>query len=264
MEITQLPEECIALIMSLTCPRDACRSSVVSPLFRSVADSDAVWEKFLPPDYRNVISKSVVFPETTWSSMTKKSLYFHLCDNPIIIGNGNMSFALDRPSGKKCYMVGARAISIAWGDTPQYWEWTSLPGSRFPEVATLNYVWWLQLIANVETKILSQNTTYAAYLVFKLREDEYKYGFDQRPVQLCVNFEGRDLDVLSVFLDPSSNMLPLPQDRGDGWKEIEMGEFYNENGEDGLVLCSLKEVSCSIIWSGLIVEGIELRPRAAR
>lgn len=90
MEITQLPEECICHIISLTSPRDACRSSLVSPLFRSVADSDAVWEKFLPPDYKTVISQSVVFPETTWSSMTKKSLYFHLCDNPIIIGNGNM------------------------------------------------------------------------------------------------------------------------------------------------------------------------------
>ena len=68
-----------------------------------------------------------------------------------------------------------------------------------------------------------------------------------------------------MFLDSPSNIAPLLQDRGDGWNEnIEMGEFFNENGEDGLVLCSLKEVSSSSTWYGLIVEGIELRPRVAR
>ncbi|PON63762.1 Phloem protein [Parasponia andersonii] len=262
MGITQLPEECIALIMSLTSPRDACRSSVVSPLFRSVADSDVVWEKFLPPDYRNVISQSVVFPVTTLNAMPKKSLYFHLCDNPLIIGDGNMSFSLDKPSGKKCYMVGARGLSITWGDIPRYWIWTPLPESRFLKVARLHLVWWLHVVANVETRILSPQTTYAAFLVFKIEQDER--GFNRKPVQLCVNFEGQeDGGERSVFLNPSRDMPQLAQDRGNGWKETEMGEFFNENGEDGVVSCILKELSCSSTWSGLIVEGIELRPRAA-
>ncbi|PON63761.1 F-box domain containing protein [Parasponia andersonii] len=61
--------------MSLTSPRDACRSSVVSPLFRSVADSVAVWEKFLPPDYRKVISKSVeIGGRGTWSGLVVEGI----------------------------------------------------------------------------------------------------------------------------------------------------------------------------------------------
>lgn len=35
------------------------------------------------------------------------------------------SFAIDKLSGKKCYMLGARELSIIWGDTPQYWTWIS-------------------------------------------------------------------------------------------------------------------------------------------
>lgn len=134
---------------------------------------------------------------------------------------------------------------------------------RFPEVAILNYVWWLHVIANIETKTLSPQTTYSAYFVFKLLEERHS-GFNHRPVRLRVNLEGQeDEEGLSVFLGPSRNIPPLPQDRGEGWRELEMGEFFNENGEDGLVLCSLKEVSCSTAWSGLVVEGIELRPRPA-
>lgn len=33
------------------------------------------------------------------------------------------SFAIDKRSGKKCYMIGARRLSITWGDTQTYWQW---------------------------------------------------------------------------------------------------------------------------------------------
>ncbi|KAJ0092270.1 hypothetical protein Patl1_25938 [Pistacia atlantica] len=53
-----LPEECISQIINLTAPRDASRLSVVSPAFKSAADSDGVWEKFLPSEYKDIISNS--------------------------------------------------------------------------------------------------------------------------------------------------------------------------------------------------------------
>ncbi|GMN19287.1 hypothetical protein TIFTF001_050912 [Ficus carica] len=132
---------------------------------------------------------------------------------------------------------------------------------RFPEVAKLSYVWWLHVIAKVETRILSPQTTYVAFFVFKLAERQH--GFENRPVQLRVDFEGReDGEGLSVVLDSRGNIDDvMPKDREDGWKEVEMGEFFNEDGEDGSVLCSLKEVDNYHTKSGLIVEGIELRPR---
>ena len=133
---------------------------------------------------------------------------------------------------------------------------------RFPEVAKLSFVWWLHVTAKVETRILSPQTTYMAYFIFKLAES--KYGFENR-VQLRVDLEGRENgEGLSVILDSPQNIADvMPQDRGDGWKEAEMGEFFNEHGEDGPVLCSVKEIVLDKYRtkSGLIVEGIELRPR---
>ncbi|GAY33745.1 hypothetical protein CUMW_276050 [Citrus unshiu] len=59
MDITiALPAECISNIISLTTPRDACRLSVVSPVFKSAADSDSVWENFLPSDRGDLLNPS--------------------------------------------------------------------------------------------------------------------------------------------------------------------------------------------------------------
>jgi hypothetical protein len=87
-----MPEECIATIISFTSPREACRDSLVSRIFASAAGSDLVWERFLPPDYQQIISESVSSGSSASSSLnnlSKKDLYFHLCDNPILLGNGN-------------------------------------------------------------------------------------------------------------------------------------------------------------------------------
>lgn len=134
MDITfVLPAQCISYIISLTTPRDASRLSVACPAFKSAADSDSVWEKFLPSDYKEIISNSSSISTSSLmiTSQSKKDLYFYLCHNPILINSYTMSFALVQESGKKCYMVGARGLSIAWGDSPKHWDWDSLRESRF-------------------------------------------------------------------------------------------------------------------------------------
>lgn len=50
----------------------------------------------------------------------------------------------------------------------------------------------------------------------------------------------------------------LPRKRADGWMEVELGEFYNEEGYDDEVYVSLTETSLSKKY-GLIVLGMEFR-----
>lgn len=85
LDSNNLSEGFVSYILSFTSPPDTCRSALVSSLFRSAADSDLVWEKFLPSDYEEIISRSV-FP-VVFSS--KKELYFRLCNNPILVDDGN-------------------------------------------------------------------------------------------------------------------------------------------------------------------------------
>ncbi|KAK8599709.1 hypothetical protein V6N13_060466 [Hibiscus sabdariffa] len=259
MDFTRiLPEECLCLIISFTSPADACRSAVVCPALRSAVDSDGVWEKFLPCDYKSIILDSS--SPASLLSMEKKELYFRLFCHSILIQNGTMSFQLEKGSGKKCYMLGARALSIIWGDTPDYWTWTSQPDSRFPEVAVLKLVWWLEVKGRIETRLLSSNTNYAAYIVFKLR-NRRTTGFKHRPVGLNVNVDGVvPGEGRRVLLDPQDEPRHV-REREDGWTEVEMGEFLNECGDDGTVEFSLKEIDTNYIKRGLIIEGIELRPK---
>ncbi|KAL4296029.1 hypothetical protein GQ457_12G001900 [Hibiscus cannabinus] len=258
MDFTRiLPEECLSLIVSLTSPADACRSAMVCPALRSAADSDAVWEKFLPCDYKSIILESS--SSATLVSMGKKELYFSLFSHPILIQNETMSFQLEKWSGKKCYMLGARELTIIWGDTPSYWTWTSQPHSRFPEVAKLRFVWWLEMKGTVETRILSPNTKYAAYLVFKLKSSGAT-GFKDRHVELNVSVNRiASSGARRVSLDNEDEPRHV-RERGDGWMEVEMGEFLNEYGDDGTVDCILKEIE-GYLKRGLIIEGIELRPK---
>ncbi|GKC94169.1 F-box domain, phloem protein 2-like protein, partial [Tanacetum coccineum] len=79
--ISVLPEGCISDIISLTSPRDASRAAAISKTFNTEADSDAVWEQFLPPDYRHVIARAVspvVFE-------TKKELYMYLSQSSHVL-----------------------------------------------------------------------------------------------------------------------------------------------------------------------------------
>ncbi|XP_042501121.1 F-box protein PP2-B10-like [Macadamia integrifolia] len=294
VDIYFLPEGCISNIISLTSPRDACRSSVISSFFRSAADSDSVWERFLPSDYQQILSSSSVSPSPMSVFSSKKELYLHLCHDPLLIDRGTKSFALDKCSGKKCYMIGARELSIVWGDTPSYWKWQPLPESRFSEVAELVNVCWLEIHGKMETRLLSPNTTYVAYMVLKFTDSAHGFNFDPAEVSVKLLNSGEEM-IKSVDLNPVGRQrrqvggyrgfgrLPTllrlrpwepvedpeprqegqirPKKREDGWMEIEMGEFFNERGEDGEVEMSLMEVKGGQWKSGLIIQGIELRPK---
>ncbi|GLT87671.1 hypothetical protein SLE2022_057380 [Rubroshorea leprosula] len=241
-----LPADCLAAIISLTSPLDACRWSVVSPFFNSVVSSDTVWVKFLPSDYQNLVPASR-------STSSLKDLYLSLCDHP--------SFSLHKRSGKKCYMLAARDLAIIWGDNPDYWSWNSIQDSRFPEGAELLSVCWFEIVGRISTCKLSSMTNYKAYLVFKLVAGFY--GFTNEHVEATVRLSGTEGLQRTVFLhaedEDIQNDYQYPVERGDGWLELELGEYFNEGGEDGQLEIRIFHFDGS--WkSGAIIEGIEIMP----
>ncbi|RZC47454.1 hypothetical protein C5167_040398 [Papaver somniferum] len=268
--LERLPEGCISDILSLTSPADVCRSSLVSTLFKSAADSDALWERFLPADYQDIISRALhPFPS---AALSKKGLFYRLSDNPLLIDGGLKTFQLEKSSGKKCFMLGAKELGIAWGDNPNHWRWEGYPGSRFPEVAELQWVCWFDIRGKLDTRLLSPKTLYAAYLVLKFKERAY--GFSNQTVKARVEVVGRAggnssvcSEEILIYLDPNGEGGEhFARERGDGWMEVEMGHFYNEeleedNDEGGEVHMSVLETERLGTKRGLIVQGMELRPK---
>ncbi|XP_042451506.1 F-box protein PP2-B10-like isoform X1 [Zingiber officinale] len=291
--IEVLPEGCIAHAISLTSPRDACCSTAVSTAFRSAVASDTVWNSFLPSDLESILARA----DRPVDFSSKKELFFRLCDKPILLDGGKMIFSLDRSSGAKCFMLSARELVITWADTDSYWRWVPEPDSRFSEVAELLSVCWLEIRGHFKCKMLSSKTTYAAYLIFKLSDRAYGLG---HPLQEASVELGTELSTSVVCLQPSDMYAHMharrsrvwfrrglhwrrrvltvnesqeadeeakeaagrvPQLRNDGWMEIELGEFYNCGEEDKEVDVSLLEVKGGHWKIGLIIEGIEIRPK---
>nr|WOH22281.1 S-locus inhibitor protein [Solanum andreanum]WOH22319.1 S-locus inhibitor protein [Solanum brevicaule]WOH22386.1 S-locus inhibitor protein [Solanum hjertingii]WOH22398.1 S-locus inhibitor protein [Solanum hougasii]WOH22421.1 S-locus inhibitor protein [Solanum iopetalum]WOH22475.1 S-locus inhibitor protein [Solanum schenckii]WOH22482.1 S-locus inhibitor protein [Solanum stoloniferum]WOH22500.1 S-locus inhibitor protein [Solanum verrucosum] len=259
-----LPEGCVCDILSFTSPKDVVISSAISRGFNSAAESDFIWVKFLPDDYEDIISRYVsprIYP-------SKKELYFSLCDFPVLMDGGKLSFSLDKKTGKKCFMISARELAISWGvDTPWYWEWISHPDSRFSEVAHLKGVSWLDIRGTIGTQILSKRTKYVVYLVFKLAKDHDGLEIANAFVRFVNRVSDKEAEerasVVSLVgkrVRRRKRNVKRPRKRVDGWMEIELGNFINDTGDDGDVEARLMEITRLHGKGGLIVQGIEFRP----
>nr|XP_016439796.1 PREDICTED: F-box protein PP2-B10-like isoform X2 [Nicotiana tabacum] len=194
------------------------------------------------------------------------------CDRPSPINHGHSvvwsripfhSFSLDKGTGKKCFMIAARELVISWGDTPHYWKWSSHPDSRFSEVANLQFVCWLDMRGKIETRILSKRTKYVVYLVFKLANGFYGLETANAFVRF-VDCESNNkaeerASVVSLSRQEGAGEKRSKR-RVDGWMEIEMGNFFNDAGEDGDVEARLMEIRRLFAKGGLIVQGMEFRP----
>ncbi|XWS57474.1 hypothetical protein CRYUN_Cryun09bG0177000 [Craigia yunnanensis] len=275
-DLNMLPESCVSVILSLTSPPDACKSSLVSTTFQSAAESDLVWERFLPSDYREIVSKA----GNDFKFSSKKELYLLLC-SPVLISDGKMSFKLERSIGRKSYILSARELSITWSNDPMFWVWKSIPESRFSEVVELRTISWLEIHGKIRSKMLSPNTTYGTYLLLKVADRAY--GLDVIPSEtsveignqafnntayLCIQDSKKQL-MENLFYSNRKQMLKsrviegdnrVLNKREDGWMEIELGDFFNGDGDEEVKM-SLKEIKGHHLKGGLIIEGIEVRPK---
>lgn len=257
-----VPEDCVAAIIAFTTPTDACRLALVSRGFQSASESDIIWERFLPSDCDLIISRSDSGEALLAEFRKKKRLYMRLASQPLLVDRASKSFWLEKSSGKKCWMISARSLSITWGDTPIYWKWTSIPESRFPEVAQLLRVCWFDVGVRIQTSMLSPGTQYAAYLVFNMTENAY--GFEDT-FEASVRSTAGGIITHRVYVDVThqqeSSTELIPNTRTDGWKELKIGEFFAHAGEeDDEVELAVREVEVLYWKRGLIVQGIEVRP----
>ncbi|KAL1548367.1 F-box protein PP2-B1-like [Salvia divinorum] len=294
--LSTLPHDSLSEILRRTSPGDALRFATISKVFKSAADSDNVWDGFLPEDMAEIISRSV----SPVVYAMKKELYLSLCNSPILIDAGKLSFCLERKKGKRCYMLGARELGIIWfGDTPWYWDLAPHPDSRFAEVALLKEVFWLEIRGSINTRMLSSDTVYGCYLVFKLDPDHYGLesanafvrftndgvGDDNERGAILEHFRREDArdhhsqtgrapvrigdgltEIAEVHLQRPKRSRQresgrVAVGRGDGWREVELGSFYNDRGDDGVVETWLLGKEGYAGKSGLIIQGIEFRPK---
>lgn len=137
---------------------------------------------------------------------------------------------------------------------------------RFKEVAELVMTSWLDIHGKISTKMVSADTRYGVYLVIKL--DKRAYGLDSVASEVSVEVAGSSSykSTGHTYLRRGRNGTGLEKilrERKDGWEEIELGEFYSghESDDEKEVSMRFSEVKGLRLKGGLVLEGIEIRPK---
>ncbi|CAM8885746.1 unnamed protein product [Rhodiola kirilowii] len=156
-------------------------------------------------------------------------------------------------NGKKTHMIPARKLRIKYSGTPQHWTWKSVPDSIY-EVAELLHVYGLAINGRLQMSELAPNTTYAAYLVFKLKVNHR--GFNNPEGKGCVGVTGREKSInnLSLIAEGQGHH---PKRRQDGWMEVELGQFDVKENDNEMEI-DFTQIT-NYVKSGLVVQGIEVR-----
>jgi len=255
--LSQLPKKCIKGILSFTTPRDVCRLAAVSTLFRSASNSDCVWEKFIPPQFYQILPTAVNFRSS------KRELYFHLCDS-ILVDGGRKRFWLERSTAKIGCMLSARKLTIEWSGISRYWRWVRRNDSRFDELAELIDVCLLDITGNMDCTLLSADTEYRVVFVLKLKADSY--GFNGEAIDFSLKTpEGEVIDSQEPLLQREG----VANDNAwmevvDGWMEVVAGEFTVRAAEnihdDYSSSLSFRMYSLGPWKRGLLVDGVKIEP----
>ncbi|XP_019180197.1 PREDICTED: F-box protein At2g02240-like [Ipomoea nil] len=261
----KLADNCISDIISFTSPVDASVFSVISKRFKTTSESDTVWNKLLPSDIQQILSRSSssipVFP-------TKKDLYLSLSDSPILLDGGKLSFWLEKKTGKKCFMVSAQELTFTGlHHTSGFMRVPEGVVSRFTEMASLHFNGGELELYGISGKVcrqmLSEETLYSCHLVMSpLSEDDVLPAVVVS--RLFIDDESREVVRERVF-----PVVGFGNDRGrrsDGWSEVELGTFFNVGRNILPSVPAELQMSFSIAQfpphfglGTIIVQGIEFR-----
>jgi hypothetical protein len=154
------------------------------------------------------------------------------------------------------------------------------------------HVAWLEVRGKIESKMLSPNSTYGVYLVFRLAHGTYGLGFPFQEGSVTVggNVSTRRACLDSYVEDGAGGMVHrkyvddgtqhywipagsrstvlveadvvVPRRRADGWMELELADGFHNHRDgdgDGEVCVALKETERLYPKGGLIVRSIEFR-----
>ena len=134
---------------------------------------------------------------------------------------------------------------------------------RFAEAAELRTICWLEIKGSINSEMLSPKTMYGAYLKVKIADRAY--GLDSLPSEVSIevgNYKSQEnVYIRSHCKRNGKASCPCNCEHNDEWLEIELGSFDTEKVQVQEVRMCLKEVKGVHLKGGLIVDGIELRPK---
>ncbi|KAK9058890.1 hypothetical protein SSX86_023734 [Deinandra increscens subsp. villosa] len=177
---------------------------------------------------------------------------------------GEKLFSLSEVNGTKHLMLSAKAALYNISDLKLY---KSKPSSesRFQEVLELLPQPIFRISCKIKSQMLSQDTEYACYLVFKLSE---KCRGLHCPVEVRDILQKNRAVEIVYFKPPRPwnihDITRVANQRKDGWMEVNIWKFNSTHElKNDCIPVNLKLISYGGTISGIIVCGLEFRPNVA-
>ncbi|XP_076950282.1 F-box protein PP2-A13-like [Bidens hawaiensis] len=256
VNLGDIPENCIAHVLSYLQPPEICKLARINRAFRAASSADFIWIDKLPANYHHLVGKLVVDDDK--KKLGVKEMFSRL-SRPVLFDGGNKEFWMDKISGGVCVSIYSKALTITGIDDRRYWNHIPSDESRFPTVAYLKQIWWVEVDGDVEFPLPAGTYT----LLFKLRlgkiikrngrrvcNTDDVHGWGVKPVELKLATSNGQQSVSKQFLETTGK-----------WEYHRVGEFVvYESNTPTKVKFTLTQIDCTHTKGGLAIDSVFICP----
>lgn len=255
LNLGDLPESCVALVLSYLEPPEICKLARINRAFRAASSADFIWISKLPSNYHHLVEKLLINDN---KKVEEKEIFARLT-RPVSFDAGNKEFWVDKTTGGVCVSVSSKALTITGIGDRRYWNHVPSDESRFPTVAYLKQIWWLEVDGDVEFRLPAG--TYS--LSFRLQlgkvikthrrrvcSTDDVHGWDAKPVEFKLATSTGQHCVSKQFLKTTEN-----------WEYHRVGDFIvDDSNTSTKVKFSLTQIDCTHTKGGLSIDSVLICP----
>ncbi|CAK9160984.1 unnamed protein product [Ilex paraguariensis] len=253
----EIPESCVALILTCLDAPEICRLAVLNRVFHRASSADFVWESKLPENYRVLVKKLL---DESPESLAKKELYAKLC-RPNRFDGGSKEVWLEKGRGGLCVSISWKGMKITGIDDRRYWNHIPTDESRFHTVAYLQQIWWLEVDGNLEFEFPAGN--YSLFFRLHLGKPSKRLG---RPVCNLERVHGWSIKPVRFHLSTSNGQHAISQcylNEPGRWINHHVGDFFVEDSNIPMkIKFSMTQIDCTHTKGGLCLDSVFIYPIA--
>lgn len=250
-----LPESCIAYVLSYLDPPEICKFSLLNRAFRRASWADFIWESKLPSNYKFLFGK--VFDENP-DGLSKKEIYAKLC-RPNRFDGSTKEVWLEKMNGGVCFAISSKAMRITGIYDRRYWNHIPTGESRFHTIAYLQQIWWLEVDGELE--FLFPAGTYSIFFRLQLGKTSKRLG---RRICKLDQVHGWDIKPVQFQLSTSNGQRALSEcylyEHGN-WVLYHVGNYIvNDPNTPVKIKFSMIQIDCTHTKGGLSVDSVLIYP----
>ncbi|KAH7863299.1 hypothetical protein Vadar_015902 [Vaccinium darrowii] len=235
-----IPENCIALVLTRLDPTEICKLARLNQAFRGASSADFIWETKLPLNYGYIVDQ---LGDEKVGDLGKKDLYARLCQ-PNPFDGGTKEIWLDKSTGGVCLSISSKALRITGIDDRRYWNHIPTEESRFKNVAYLHQIWWFEVVGEMEFQF--PVGTYSLFFRLHLGRPNKRMG---RRVCNLDQIHGWNVKPVQFQLTTSDGQHAVSRcvlDNPGMWVNYHAGDFVvGQPNEPTKIKFSLSQIDCT-------------------